>query len=88
MKVTAIEEHFLTAEVREAWSALPVEDQDGGQGLHLGEIEARLDDLEDGRIQLMDESGVDVQVLSLTTPALHTLEREQSVVLALSLIHI
>ena len=82
MKVTAIEEHFLTAEVREAWSALPREDQDGGQGLHLGEIEDQLDDLADGRIQLMDESGIDVQVLSLTTPALHTLEQEQSVLLA------
>lgn len=82
MKVIAIEEHFLTAEVRAAWSAQPPEDQDASQGLHLGEIEDRLDDLEDGRIQLMDESGVDVQVLSLTTPALHTLEREQSVMLA------
>jgi predicted TIM-barrel fold metal-dependent hydrolase len=68
--------------VRAAWSALPLENQDGGQGLHLGEIENQLDDLEDGRIQLMDESGIDVQVLSLTTPALHTLEREQSVMLA------
>jgi len=30
----------------------------------------------------MDESGVDVQVLSVTTPALHNLEREESVTLA------
>jgi uncharacterized protein len=30
----------------------------------------------------MDESGVDVQVLSVTTPALHNLEPEESVTLA------
>jgi uncharacterized protein len=30
----------------------------------------------------MDESGVDVQVLSVTTPALHNLEPEESVILA------
>ncbi len=82
MKVIAIEEHFLTPEVREAWSALPVENQDRAQGLHLGEIADRLDDLQEGRIRCMDESGIDVQVLSLTTPALQSLEREQSVMLA------
>ena len=30
----------------------------------------------------MDESGVDVQVLSVTTPALHNLEPKESVILA------
>jgi predicted TIM-barrel fold metal-dependent hydrolase len=34
------------------------------------------------RLALMDESGVDVQVLSVTTPALHNLEPEESVTLA------
>ena len=82
MKIIAIEEHFLTPEVRAAWSALPPENRDGAQGLHLGEIEDLLDDLQDRRIQLMDEGGVDVQVLSLTTPALHTLDGKQSVLLA------
>jgi hypothetical protein len=80
MKIIAIEEHFLTKDVRDAWAALAPADQDGGQGLHLGEIEDRLYNLGDGRIQLMDESGVDVQVLSLTTPALHSLESGPSVV--------
>lgn len=34
----------------------------------------RLADLDNGRMALMDEQGVDVQVLSLTTPRLHNLE--------------
>ena len=33
-----------------------------------------LDDLGDERLRLMDETGVDVQVLSLTTPSLHNLD--------------
>jgi len=48
----------------------------------MGEVEKRLDDLSDGRIRLMDESGVDVQVLSLTSPGLHNLDSVESVDLA------
>lgn len=42
----------------------------------------RLEDLGEGRIVLMDEAGVDVQVLSVTTPALQNLEAKESVHLA------
>ena len=41
-----------------------------------GEIEQRLFDLAGDRLALMDETGLDVEVLSLTTPALHDLGRE------------
>ncbi|MDR3602059.1 MAG: hypothetical protein P4L49_16485 [Desulfosporosinus sp.] len=61
MKIVGIEEHFLTKSVRNAWSTLTVANQDSGQDLHMEEVEKRLDDLSDGRIRLMDESGVDVQ---------------------------
>jgi predicted TIM-barrel fold metal-dependent hydrolase len=81
MRLIAIEEHFLTREVREAWAAAPAAD-DPTQGLHLGDIEARLDDLGEDRLRLMDETGVDVQVLSLTTPGLSNLAAHQSVALA------
>lgn len=81
MKLIAIEEHFLTAEIRAAWAASAI-GQEGTAGFDLGEIEQRLDDLGEGRIALMDEGGVDVQVLSVTTPALHNLEPEESVGLA------
>jgi len=54
----------------------------GTSGFDRGEIEERLDDLGKQRLALMDESGMDTQVLSVTTPALHNLEPEESVDLA------
>jgi predicted TIM-barrel fold metal-dependent hydrolase len=81
MKLIGIEEHFLTAEIRAAWAASPI-GAEGTAAFDRGEIETRLDDLSEGRIALMDEAGVDVQVLSVTTPALHNLEPDKSVVLA------
>ncbi|MGH2643097.1 MAG: amidohydrolase family protein, partial [Chitinophagaceae bacterium] len=71
MKLIAIEEHFLTSEVRSAWKN--AEEIDPTQSLHLGKIENRLDDIGSNRLSLMDESGIDVQVLSLTSPGLHNL---------------
>lgn len=81
MKLIAIEEHFLTTEIRAAWAASVI-GTEGTSAFDRGEIEARLDDLGEERIALMDESGVAVQVLSVTTPALHNLEPEESVALA------
>jgi uncharacterized protein len=81
VKLIAIEEHFLTSEIRAAWASSAI-GQEGTAGFDRGEIEERLDDLGQGRIALMDESGVDVQVLSVTTPALHNLEPEESLILA------
>lgn len=81
MNLIAIEEHFLTPDIRAAWSASAI-GQEGTASFDRGEIEERLDDLGPARIALMDEAGVDVQVLSVTTPALHNLERDESVVLA------
>jgi hypothetical protein len=60
MKIVGIEEHFLTSDIRRAWSASPLADQDAGLDLHLGEIEDRLNDLSEDRIRLMNESGVDM----------------------------
>ncbi|MDQ0474108.1 amidohydrolase family protein [Labrys wisconsinensis] len=73
MKLIGIEEHFLTAEVRQAWAAIGLEASDPSVAVHSGTIEKRLIDLAEDRLALMDESGLDVQVLSLTTPALHDL---------------
>jgi len=80
-KLIAIEEHFLTPAIRAAWAASAI-GQEGTAGFDQGEIEARLDDLGAQRLALMDESGIAVQVLSVTTPALHNLEPAQSVELA------
>lgn len=81
MKVIAIEEHFVTAAIQAAWTASPV-GREGTAGSDRPEIEHRLGDLGEQRLALMDESGIDVQVLSLTTPALHNLEPAESVTLA------
>ncbi|WP_307437644.1 amidohydrolase family protein [Labrys monachus] len=73
MKLIGIEEHFLTAEIRDAWHAIGLDASDPSVAFHSGTLERRLLDLAEQRLALMDESGVDVQVLSLTTPALHDL---------------
>lgn len=81
MKLIGIEEHFLTAEIRQAWDAIGLDATDPSVAFHSGTIEGRLLDLAEDRLALMDETGLDVQVLSLTTPALHDLGSE-SVALA------
>lgn len=76
MKLIGIEEHFLTAEVRDAWQTLGLAAVDPSVAFHAGVIEGRLLDLAEQRLALMDETGLDVQVLSLTTPSLHDLGAE------------
>ncbi len=75
MKTIGLEEHFVTPDVLAAWRALDPRWQDvvisHSDG---GEIGARLADLGDGRVAAMDDTGLDVQVLSLTAPGLQSLE--------------
>jgi hypothetical protein len=80
-RLIAIEEHFLTSEIRVAWASSAI-GQDGTAAFDRGDIEQMLDEIGPHRLALMDESGVAVQVLSVTTPALHNLEPDESVQLA------
>ena len=73
MRLIAIEEHILPNAVRDAWSAAPPPYDPVSAFADGGENGSRLADLGAGRLALMDEQGVDVQVLSLTTPGLHNL---------------
>jgi uncharacterized protein len=82
MKIISIEEHFVTREITTAWGNSPI-GQEGTGSFDQGEIGQRLEDLGEGRLALMDESGIDVQVLSVTTPALHNLEPDESVRLSM-----
>lgn len=83
MRIIALEEHYATPAVREAWSKLDPADQDDSTRMFAGtEVDRQLDDLSDARIRRMDECGVDVQVLSLTTPGVQTLESDAAVALA------
>ncbi len=74
MRLIAIEEHILPDVVREACQAAPPPHDPVSAFADGGENGTRLADLGEGRLALMDEQGVDVQVLSLTTPGLHNLE--------------
>jgi predicted TIM-barrel fold metal-dependent hydrolase len=76
MKLIGIEEHFLTASVGDAWRALGLDASSPMVAHDLGPMAQRLMDMADQRIALMDETGLDVQVLSLTTPGLHELGPE------------
>ena len=80
MKIVAIEEHFATDDMLRRWSRLPARDRDDSLGLFPadGDVNRRLGDLSDDRITLMDRSGVDVQVLSLTTPGTQNLVVEDA----------
>ncbi|WP_414163714.1 amidohydrolase family protein [Superficieibacter sp. BNK-5] len=71
LPLIGIEEHFLTEEVLHIWEEAGLFATDPSTAHNAGIIGERLLDLAQGRLDLMDEAGVDVQVLSLTTPALH-----------------
>ena len=72
MKVIGLEEHYVTAEVVEAWANLDPRWQDpvvaGSAGLRQ-----RLLEIGDQRLAAMDDAGIDVQVASLTSPGLWNL---------------
>ena len=74
MKIIALEEHFVTPEVLRAWAGLAPEDRDlAFMPASQGETSRRLLDTGDERRAAMDAAGVDVQVLSLTTPGVQNL---------------
>lgn len=84
-KLIGLEEHFLTTEVSEAWAALAQDYRDDAiEYYYHGEILDGLLDLTEQRLRIMDELGLTVQVLSLTTPGLHNLDARRSPALARS----
>ena len=73
MKLIGIEEHYLTSDVGDAWRARGLDASNPMVAHDLGPAARHLMDMADQRIAQMDETGLDVQVLSLTTPGLHEL---------------
>jgi uncharacterized protein len=69
----------LSPAVRASWAAAASAGQDPSESFHHGEILDRAEELSEQRLARMDESGVDVQVLSLTSPGLHNLEPAESI---------
>ena len=85
MKLIALEEHFVTPELKAAWSGLPSVWADDSQTLNSAEIDERIVELGEARLRSMAETGVDVQVLSPTAPGLQSLEADVAVPLARNL---
>jgi predicted TIM-barrel fold metal-dependent hydrolase len=83
MKTIGIEEHFVTPEVMQAWSRLDPRWQDVAfsHSDKKDDVGERLGDLGARRLADMDETGLDVQVLSLTAPGVQNLEPAEAVAL-------
>ena len=85
MKIIALEEHFATAEVMQGWKSVDPRWSDLAlKPSTEGEDARRLLDLGAERLDAMNEAGIDVAVLSLTTPGVQNLDAEVAVDLARS----
>lgn len=79
MKTIGTEEHFVTDAVLEAWDRLGPAAAGAARARSAeGEFARRLAELGEERIAWMDASGLDVQVISLTSPGLHDLPQAEA----------
>src|ERR1043165_3841641 len=69
MKVIALEEHYIDADVARHWRG-------GGPGGRDPQLRERLYDVGALRIREMDEVGIDLQVLSHSAPATQRLDAD------------
>ncbi|MGV9801977.1 amidohydrolase family protein [Mycobacterium sp. NPDC003449] len=81
MKIVGLEEHFVTADLIEAWSGVEPQWQDVWAPTPGEGWADSLLDLDMARLASMDDTGLDVQVLSLTTPGVQNLDRADAVAL-------
>jgi predicted TIM-barrel fold metal-dependent hydrolase len=82
VKIVGLEEHYVTPEVVRAWQALEPKWQDSATKFSVGtEWGHRLQSLDEERLAVMDDAGVDTQVLSLTSPGLFDLDVADAVAL-------
>lgn len=82
MKIVGLEEHYATPDVVRAWQALDAKWQDSATKFSVdAELGPRLQSLGDERLAVMDDAGVDTQVLSLTSPGLFNLDVADAVAL-------
>jgi predicted TIM-barrel fold metal-dependent hydrolase len=79
MKIVGLEEHFVTPELIDAWNALEPQWRDVASP--DGEIARRLLDVDAERIAAMNDTGLDVAVVSMTTPGLQNLTPADAVAL-------
>ena len=81
--IIALEEHWWPPDLAAALGRLPPEHRDDGLALfNGGERQRRLEDLGEERLRDMDTQGVDIAVISVTTPATQPLASADAVALA------
>jgi len=73
MKIVALQEHFATTEVMQGWKFVDLRWGDLAlKPSTEGEGARRLLDLGAERLDAMNEAGIDIAVLSLTTPGVNS----------------
>jgi predicted TIM-barrel fold metal-dependent hydrolase len=83
LRIVGLEEHFVTPGLLDAWGKLPPNRRDlAFRPATEGDTGLRLLELGPERIAAMDATGLNVQVLSLTTPGVQSLPARQAVALA------
>jgi predicted TIM-barrel fold metal-dependent hydrolase len=79
VKTIGLEEHFVTADVLHAWSRLEPKWQNPPRLNADDDLARRLVDLDGERLAAMGDTGLDVQVLSLTSPGVQNVEAKEAV---------
>jgi predicted TIM-barrel fold metal-dependent hydrolase len=83
VKIIAIEEHWNSVSIRDALDRLQGEARDESVAFNtMGDNQARLEDIGQGRIEAMDAAGIDVSILSVDTPATQALPAREAIALA------
>ncbi len=82
MKIIALEEHLVTDEIVAAWQETPGTPDFAIKMSTGSDTKRRLLDVADLRIASMDDAGIDVQVLSVSTPGVQSLAPGQAGALA------
>ena len=83
MKVIALEEHFAFPRIVDAWRSADATAQGPSlASFAQGAIVERLLNFGEDRLAAMDATGIDIQVLSLTTPGVQSLSADRAVSLA------
>jgi uncharacterized protein len=83
VKIIAIEEHWNSVSIRDALDRLPDGARDESVAFNaMGDNQARLEDIGQGRLAAMDAAGIDVSILSVVTPATQPLRAPEAVALA------